>query len=232
MVRYFSNKALQAENGDFMVISGFDNWASLLWVHMVGENYSETLCFEDKDGQEFKRWKSFQDLYLPVDGEKQGAEMLGAIGRTFASYLNGYLWEHYQDGYLNYFGVERQMVVKSVFNMGAKQVKVFNNHSIHANTTPVYCIFTTPPVAMYPVGMRSKLVAGNYKGREGVYYADIKGDGYTKGLVADNSAQFKQQLVSGRNMRAHVLSAELVFETQDLINLYSHEVGVTYSPKS
>lgn len=232
MVRYFSNKALEAEAGDFMAIGQFDDWTSQLWFHMIGTDYSETLCFEDRDGNEYKRWKSWQDMYVISGGQKQGVEMLGSIGRSFVSYLNGYPWEHYQYGYLNYFGVQRDMVVKSVFNISPKEVKVFDTHSIHANMRPGYCIFTVPAVDMYPYGMKSKLMEGNYKGREGVYYSEIKGDGYSTGFTTEDSAQFRNGLVNGRNMRGHAITAEMTFITQDLVNLYSHEIGLTYSPKS
>lgn len=229
MIRYWSNKALDAAAGDFKVVSEYDSRMQLVWVHMIGSNFSETIVFSEKDD----RWKSWEDLYITSGETVQGAEMLGAIGRTFVAYLNGYLWEHYEGtGYLNIFGVQRKMVAESVFNVSPQQVKVMLTHGLHANMAPLKSTLTTPPSEMYPVGMRTILKENNYKNTEGIYNADIKGDGYTKGQVADDSAQFKQQLVNGRPMRGHVLTSRVEFESTDIVILFTQEAGVILSPRS
>jgi hypothetical protein len=111
-------------------------------------------------------------------------------------------------------------------------MKVFLAHAVHVNTSFDQTIITIPPSQNYPNGMRSILKEGNYKMREGAYYAEIKKDGYTKGFTADDTVQFINGLINGRPMRGRFVEVEIIYQGNDIFVLFSHEVDEQYSPLS
>jgi hypothetical protein len=101
-----------------------------------------------------------------------------------------------------------------------------------ANQSLAKSIFTVPVSAQNPNGMRTYLVPGNYAVREAQYFADLKNDGYTKGLFADDSAIFRQQMISGRPLREQVCFATIEYAGSTIFVLFSHDITYNNSPWS
>ena len=84
---------------------------------------------------------------------------------------------------------------------------------------------------MYPNGMYSRLKPANYKYREGVFYADIKRDAFTKGFTT-NETQIRTQIASGRPLRGHVCLCRITFRNSNYTKLFTTSLGMTPSELS
>ena len=84
---------------------------------------------------------------------------------------------------------------------------------------------------MYPLGMESELLPANYALREGVYYADIKRDAFTKGTPA-NPTQRKEQIAGGRPIRGNSMTYQMSWGGNDYVVLFTSGVTVIPSEKS
>ena len=171
--------------------------------------------------------KTISSEVIPID-------MYGYIGGIFTTVLNANIYQHNNDNgsYLNLFGENKDFKITSVFNLEPDASKVFMSHWVHANITMDKTTLVIPANQQIPNGMKSILVEGNYKLREGAFYADIKKDGYSKGVAAENTAQFITGLINGRPMRGRVIEVEILYQGNDIFVLFSHEVEIQLSPLS
>lgn len=196
---------------------------------------SETISFfePERDGVE-PGWVSNHEMNKTISSQVIPIDMYGYIGGIFTTVLNANIYQHNNEGstYLNLFGENKNFKITSVFNLEPDASKVFLAHAVHANITMDKTTLVIPANQNYPNGMKSILVEGNYKLREGAFYADIKKDGYSKGVAAENTAQFITGLINGRPMRGRVVEVEILYQGSDIFVLFSHEVEIQYSPLS
>ena len=142
---------------------------------------SETISFfePERDGTE-PGWVSNHEMNKAFTGQVIPIDMYGFIGGIFTTVLNANIYQHNNEGsnYLNLFGENKNFEITSVFNLEPDASKVFLAHAVHANITMDKTTLVIPANQNYPNGMKSILVEGNYKLREGAFYADIKKDGF------------------------------------------------------
>lgn len=217
------------------LIAGIPTLDDITNIYTEGENQQETITFFDPERESVQPgWTTNLDMTKTIGGIKVPVDMYGWIGRIFTASLNANIYESnaVEGSYLNLFGEDKVFKIQSIFNDNPDQMKVFLAHAVHANTSFDQTIITIPPSQNYPNGMRSILKEGNYKMREGGYYAEIKKDGYTKGFTADNTVQFINGLINGRPMRGRFVEVEIIYQGNDIFVLFSHEVDEQYSPLS
>lgn len=194
----------------------------------------ETISFFEPERQNQEPgWISNHDFEKTVGLDIVPIEMYGWIGRIFTAALNANVYE-FNDSttYLSLFGEDKEFKIKSVFNLNPDQSKVFLSHWVHSNLAVDKTTFVIPANQQTPNGMMSILKEGNYSLREGAFYADIKKDGYTKGVAAEDSLQFITNLISGRPMRGRVVEVEILYTGSDIFVVFSHELEIQYSPLS
>lgn len=219
-----------------MIVEGTANLSAITFIsYGITRRDSETITFlePERDGVE-PGWLSNHQMDKTISGQVIPIDMYGFIGGIFTTVLNANIYQHNNEGsnYLNLFGENKDFKITSVFNLEPDASKVFLAHAVHANITMDKTTLVIPANQNYPVGMKSILVEGNYKLREGAFYADIKKDGYSKGVAAENTAQFINGLINGRPMRGRVIEVEILYQGNDIFVLFSHEVEIQYSPLS
>lgn len=218
-----------------MLVEGTANLNAITFISYGVIRDSETITFlePERDGAE-PGWTSNHQMNKTISSQVIPIDMYGFIGGIFTTVLNANIYQHNNEGsnYLNLFGENKDFKITSVFNLEPDASKVFLAHAVHANITMDKTTLVIPANQNYPVGMKSILVEGNYKLREGAFYADIKKDGYSKGIAAENTVQFINGLINGRPMRGRVIEVEILYQGNDIFVLFSHEVEIQYSPLS
>lgn len=238
---YFRNLAEESRmlgiNHD--VICGYDEKTQQLFVSLVEHTdayttKSKTISYEEA----VNRWKFFHDHAITVGNNQQPIEMYSKIGNNMFMFLNGRCWESNElvdnNGnpvYLRLFGENRNFVLTGVSNVEPVKVKIFLAHSIHTNRTPNFVLIKTPASTMYPLGMESELMSGNYALREGVYYADIKRDAFTRGTPANPTAR-KEQIAGGRPIRGNSMTYEMTWNGNSYVVVFTSGITVIPSEKS
>ena len=236
MVKYWRDAALTIDSLGYEVFTGFDKQTEQLFItyKRTGADVF-TLSFYDpeRDGIE-KGWVCDQhDFTKVISSVVTPIDMYGWVGQIFTSALAGGLYKHnVGSSYLQLYGEQKTMSVSSAFVLDPEQMTVFLAHWVRANKAFAGTIFTIPAGPQTPNGMRTLLVPGNYVTRENVFYSEIKRDGYTKGVYADNSNSFITQMLEGRVMRGHVCLAEISYASSTIFILYSHAIADEYSPLS
>lgn len=197
------------------------------------QNTEETIYFNE--GQ--KAWKYIVDMNTAI-GDPKVIEGYGWVGQSFFTFMNGKMWKENalidEDEvaiYLNRFGEQKSFIVETIGMLDADKVKIMLTSQIHSNISPTLVEFFIPESTMYPNGMYSYLKPGNFKYKEGVFYANIKRDWYTKGVPADNPAG-NLQIAEGRALRGHVVRVRLTYTTTEYVKLFSTGVGMIASEKS
>jgi hypothetical protein len=218
-----------------ILISGTPNLNAITAISLLYvESSQETISFLEPERDSVEPgWTTNHDMEKTIDSKIVPIDMYGFIGGIFTTVLNANIYEHNAVGnYLNLFGENKDFKITSVFNLEPDASKVFLAHAVHSNITMDKTTLVIPANQNYPVGMKSILVEGNYKLREGAFYADIKKDGYSKGFAAENTVQFINGLINGRPMRGRVIEVEILYQGNDIFVLFSHEVEIQYSPLS
>lgn len=241
MKKYWRDKS-DLINSDVLyeVISGFDHKFEDYYITVkkpksgvrLSQNTEETLYFNE--GQ--KLWKYFVDMKTYA-GEAQIIDWYGWVGQTLFTFMNGNVWKENAllSGstplYLNRFAEQKSLIVETIGMIDDDKVKIFTTHAIHSNIRPTLVELFIPATTMYPNGMYTYLKAGNYSYKEGVFYASIKNDWYTKGVPVNNPAG-NLQIAEGRRMRGHVVKVRLTYTTQEYVKLFSTSIGMVPSDKS
>lgn len=124
--------------------------------------------------------------------------------------------------YGNFFGVQTQPQVSSVFNKDLDDPKVWNNLSIEGNAAPVLAYLMT----QVPWLQSSDLISSDFTNREGIWYATI----YNNKLDPKYQMNFSKALISGEKMRSAALYINLSFDaTQGIIQIKFVNAGYDLS---
>lgn len=192
----------------------------------------ETIYFNEDQNS----WKYFVDMKTYI-GDPQFIDWYGWVGQSFFTFMNGNVWQENSlvSGstplYLNRFGEQKSLIIETIGMLDDDKVKIFMTHEVHSNLSPTLVEIFIPATAMYPNGMYTYLKPGNYAYREGVFYANLKRDWYTKGVPVDNAAG-NLQIATGRQMRGHVVRVRLTYTTTGYVKVYSTGIGMIPSEKS
>jgi hypothetical protein len=233
MVRYWRDACRQIEVLGYEVLTGWDWQTESLFITRKSDLIAsgETINFYDPERESGEAgWVSEHDF---KNAGGLFVDMYGFVGKTFTSTLASGVYIHNSvNSYLNLYGQAKTFSITSIFNPELDTEKVFLAHWMKANQSLAKSIFTVPVSAQNPNGMRTYLVPGNYAVREAQYFADLKNDGYTKGSFADDSAIFRQQMISGRPLREQVCFATIEYAGSTIFVLFSHDITYNNSPWS
>ena len=233
MVRYWRDACRQIEVLGYEVLTGWDWQTESLFITRKSDLIAsgETINFYDPERESGEAgWVSEHDF---KNAAGLFVDMYGFVGKTFTSTLASGVYIHNSvNSYLNLYGQAKTFSITSIFNPELDTEKVFLAHWMKANQSLAKSIFTVPVSAQNPNGMRTYLVPGNYAVREAQYFADLKNDGYTKGSFADDSAIFRQQMISGRPLREQVCFATIEYAGSTIFVLFSHDITYNNSPWS
>lgn len=233
MVRYWRDACRQIEVLGYEVLTGWDWQTESLFITRKSDLIAsgETINFYDPERESGEAgWVSEHDF---KNAGGLFVDMYGFVGKTFTSTLASGVYIHNSvNSYLNLYGQAKTFSITSIFNPELDTEKVFLAHWVKANQSLAKSIFTVPVSAQNPNGMRTYLVPGNYAVREAQYFADLKNDGYTKGSFADDSAIFRQQMISGRPLREQVCFATIEYAGSTIFVLFSHDITYNNSPWS
>ena len=233
MVRYWRDACRQIEVLGYEVLTGWDWQTESLFITRKSDLLAngETINFYDPERESGEAgWVSEHDF---KDAGGLFVDMYGYVGKTFTSTLGGGVFIHNAvNSYLNLYGQAKTFSITSIFNPELDTEKVFLAHWMKANQSLSKAIFTVPASAQNPNGMRTYLVPGNYAVREAQYFSDLKNDGYTKGVFADDAPLFIQQMISGRPLREQVCFATVEYAGSTIFVLFSHDITYNNSPWS
>jgi len=238
---YFKRKywrdqsALIESSSNYEVITGFDYKFKDYWVTIrniaLTPDFQETIYFNEDQNA----WKYNVDM---KDASGNIIDWYGWVGQLFFAMMHEKIWQANTlvdvDGnsvYLKLFGDNKSLVVETIGMIEPDKVKIMLTSTIHANIKPTKVELFIPPNDMYPNGMYSYLMPGNYKYKEGVFYADLKRDWFTKG-VPINDAAGRLQIAEGRALRGHVVNVRITYTTNEYVNLFSTSIGMIPSEKS
>jgi hypothetical protein len=243
MTKYFRQVAdMINSDSNYTVRTGFDYLFRDMYVSFINrvENTQETLYYNESQNA----WKYFIDMeHVNAEGDvKYIIDCYGSVGQSFFAFLQANTFQFnkaVESGvpvYCDLFKINetdptKPLVVETIGMIEADKVKVFQTHALHSNLQPELVELFIPATQMYPNGMYSVLKPANYKYREGVFYADIKRDAYTKGFTT-NEAQLRAQIAGGRPMRGHVCLVRITYRTNKYIKLFTTSLGMTASELS
>lgn len=235
--RYWRDKSsVINSSSNYEVISGVDQKYNDIYFSVINATdvTQETIYFNETQN----RWKYFVDMQFGTGGAKKIIEWYGWVGQNFFTFIKGDTWlqNSLVDGdnnpvYLNLFGEDKELVVETIGMIEPDKVKIFTTHAIHSNVLPSMVEFFIPATTMYPNGMYSYLMPGNYSYKEGVLYAAIKNDWFTKGIPVNDLAG-RMQIAGGRPMLGHVINVRLHYNTNAYTVLFSSTVGMIPSERS
>lgn len=163
-------------------------------------------------------------------------EMYGKRGLTFVMFKDGQLWiMDEQAPYANYFGVQYDFSIDTVFNMEPMAKKVFDAIKVDSNVK-MRCTddlgqeyyITIPADQQYPNGMKSRLNLNKFKPKEGFWWADFLRDANTP--TAQGTEE--QMLINGRALRGSVLRVRLEVTPTEYVKVFSVVVYSTISKLS
>lgn len=243
MSKYFRQLANTINaSSNYDIITGFDYLYRDMYVTITNRalNTQETLYYNETQNA----WKYFIDMeHVNAAGNvKYIPDFYGNVGQSFFAFMLGNTFQFNKavagglPAYSQLFKFNnddpvKKLVVETVGMIEPDKVKVFLTHALHANLSPELVEITVPPNQMYPNGMYTRLKPGNYKYREGVFYADIKRDAYTKGFTTDETV-IKNLIANGRPMRGHVCVVRITFSTSDYCKLFTTSIGMIPSELS
>lgn len=240
MYTYFSEKADQAYTigSKARVYSVYDAYYNELYYSFVDESdspdetYNDTIIYLEKEGN----FKEQLDLYKinPEDSAKTYPDYFGFRGKVLVSWLNGTMWMHNAPNAIpaNFYGTQHTPQVKFSANLESPDlIKVFTDITVNANKVwyaPQDTDIIIPPTALYPTGMKSRLLENKLKLKEGVFYSEFLCDLFTPNVT--------NPILNGRKLRGYnvIIRLQSKVETPENTDsvLMSVIVKGTPSPKT
>jgi hypothetical protein len=153
----------------------------------------ETIVYYEPEN----RWKSFMP-YVP--------EFYGRFGREFVSFFNGNIYVHESNNTRNtFYSAFTPSRIRFASNINSPKIKTFDNISVYANdiwSAPDAGNISVPANWLHPNGMSSRIVAGKFVNKKGIFHSEILRDLNTPGSM-------NHKILNGRRMRGEVLILDL-----------------------
>lgn len=143
-------------------------------------------------------------------------------GAEMFTVKDGHLWQHNDvTGFNNFFGqnVTSKMVVACVGEDG--KPKSYKTVNVEANIEPTSATFRTEK----PDVQETDILLGEFKNREGIYYAPIKRDN----LSPNVSGSADDKMTKGDGLRGDYMLCEVAWTTNALLQLRHITFGYTIS---
>ena len=168
---------------------------------------------------QIKRWISYRD-YVP--------ERIASTSMKLITFNEGKLYVHNSNPiHNNFYGTQYTSKINTVSNESAKNIKVFRAMSYESNLPWSAPLITIPANSQYKLGMQSRLKAGKFINKEGVYYSEFLKDLNSPGFATSTDA-----LIDGRDLRGKILEIVLESDNTEHTVLFSLNVKSTPSEMS
>jgi len=154
-------------------------------------------------------------------------ECYGMTGMSVISFKDGQLWVHDSPVKNNFYGVQYDSSIKTVFNLDSGKVRNFMALSLESDKVWSCPSINVPANANAPSGMLSRLLDTKFVKKEGVWYAALMKD-----MNSPNFATQTEALILGRDLRGHVLIVTFVNENTDEVRLTAVNLKYIYSEYS
>ena len=220
MVKHFNDisKAFLKSGKDMRVYGVHDQYFKdnlLIFKGVDGFVEPETVVYSNQ----IKRWISFRD-YVP--------ERVASTSMKLITFNDGKLYVHNSNPiHNNFYGTQYTSKINTVSNENAKNIKVFRAMSYESNLPWSAPLITIPANSQYKLGMQSRLKAGKFINKEGVYYSEFLKDLNSPGFATEIEA-----LIDGRDLRGKVLEMVLESDNTEHTVLFSLNVKSTLSEMS
>ena len=220
MVNHFNDisRAFKKSGKDMRVYGVHDQYFNdnlLIFKGVDGFVEPETVAYSNQ----IKRWISFRD-YVP--------ERAASTSMKLVTFINGEIYVHNSNAvHNNFYGTQYTSKINTVSNESAKNIKVFRAMSYESNFPWSAPLITIPANSQYKLGMRSRLKAGKFISKEGVYYSEFLKDLNSPGFATEIEA-----LIDGRDLRGKVLEIVLESDNTEHTVLFSLNVKSTPSEMS
>lgn len=158
---------------------------------------------------------------------------MASIGSDLISFSFhfGQLWKHHvltdTNGkfiYNNFYGIQYDQIIELLSNQDLSKMKNYNALALHTNNNKYNSVnpdysweveeIIIEPSEHYPLGMKSKIVAGKFENKEGVLYSEFLGDINTPGATSEIDG-----LINGRKLCGEVITLRLKNKSPNYVNL-------------
>jgi len=220
MVKHFNDisKAFLKSGKDMRVYGVHDQYFKdnlLVFEGVTGFVDPQTVVYSNQ----IKRWTSFRD-YVP--------ERVASTSMKLITFNDGKLYVHNSNPiHNNFYGTQYTSKIQTVSNENAKNIKVFRAMSYESNLPWSAPLITVPANSQYKLGMQSRLKAGKFINKEGIYYSE-----FLKDLNSPGFATATEALIDGRDLRGKVLEMVLESDNTEHTVLFSLNVKSTPSEMS
>jgi len=206
-------------SGDTPVFFGaFDSINNRVYIFFGSEDsttvsHHSTLVYQ-LGNQETSGFLSFINLYKEISGDLVGPDyMFSMNSKIYVSQLGSlYVLDDFVNPNL-FFDVQHESSVEVVFNKAAMLDKNFMSIDIEADevwSAPNYGDVAIPKNILYPSGMSSKLLEGNFKPKENDYTAEFLKDSSTNSPIPPLAVVHSlNDLINGRDLVGKVLTVTL-----------------------
>jgi len=220
MVKHFNDisKAYRDSGKEMRVYGVNDQYFKdnlLVFEGVTGFVDPQTVVYSNQ----IKRWTSFRD-YVP--------ERVASTSMKLITFNDGKLYVHNSNPiHNNFYGTQYTSKIQTVSNENAKNIKVFRAMSYESNLPWSAPLITVPANSQYKLGMQSRLKAGKFINKEGIYYSE-----FLKDLNSPGFATATEALIDGRDLRGKVLEMVLESDNTEHTVLFSLNVKSTPSEMS
>lgn len=220
MVKHFNDisKAFLKSGKDMRVYGVNDQYFKdnlLVFEGVTGFVDPQTVVYSNQ----IKRWTNFRD-YVP--------ERVASTSMKLITFNDGKLYVHNSNPiHNNFYGTQYTSKIQTVSNENAKNIKVFRAMSYESNLPWSAPLITVPANSQYKLGMQSRLKAGKFINKEGIYYSE-----FLKDLNSPGFATATEALIDGRDLRGKVLEMVLESDNTEHTVLFSLNVKSTPSEMS
>jgi len=220
MVKHFNDisKAYRDSGKEMRVYGVNDQYFKdnlLVFEGVTGFVDPQTVVYSNQ----IKRWTNFRD-YVP--------ERVASTSMKLITFNDGKLYVHNSNPiHNNFYGTQYTSKIQTVSNENAKNIKVFRAMSYESNLPWSAPLITVPANSQYKLGMQSRLKAGKFINKEGIYYSE-----FLKDLNSPGFATATEALIDGRDLRGKVLEMVLESDNTEHTVLFSLNVKSTPSEMS
>lgn len=157
-------------------------------------------------------------------------ELFATFGMLTIGYVDGQAYKmDFTTNYNNFFGVQHPLKVEVISGIASDKMKVLdtvalvtNNNKTDLPTSWRSDKIWTRPTGAYPNGMKTRIK--QFKFKEERLYKEVGGD--------LNDTSKINPIANGRPIRGDSFGVELTTDSNNLVTLYSVELGMTPSEKS
>lgn len=200
MSGYFKDKAkdiLEYGESNVLILGGYDDYTGYYVLSFIvplnlSHTINDTIAFDEKEN----KWKTHYS-FLP-------RYMCGISGQTLTSFRDGLVYTHNDNTIRNnFYGTQYNSELWIHGVEGSSVSRVFDGVDINS-TGQWTCPDAGDVLVTLPIEMQSRLVAGRFVYKEGIYFASFLRD-----MLNGGSTPKITYLTNGRKLRGHEITLKL-----------------------